>query len=127
MLNTSPWEGAVCRAMKVGKEEIMGCLAAVEASREQFVHCLPMRSISLWMTSRSSVASGKHRRSVIGHPAFRNGTAHSERGLYGHESCVRSSADLVPRAGRNPPERVVVSYKRLGHFRVAPGSRITRK
>jgi len=31
MLNTSPWEGAVCRAMKVGKEEIMGCLAAVEA------------------------------------------------------------------------------------------------
>jgi uncharacterized pyridoxal phosphate-dependent enzyme len=26
-----PWEGAVCRAMKVGKEEIMGLLAAVEA------------------------------------------------------------------------------------------------
>ena len=24
MLNTSPWEGAVCRAMKVGKEEIIG-------------------------------------------------------------------------------------------------------
>jgi seryl-tRNA(Sec) selenium transferase len=31
MANTSPWEGAVCRAMKVGKEEVMGCLAAVEA------------------------------------------------------------------------------------------------
>jgi uncharacterized pyridoxal phosphate-dependent enzyme len=31
MLNTSPWEGAVCRGMKVGKEEVMGCLAAVEA------------------------------------------------------------------------------------------------
>jgi L-seryl-tRNA(Ser) seleniumtransferase len=31
MLNTSPWEGSVCRPMKVGKEEIMGCLAAVEA------------------------------------------------------------------------------------------------
>ena len=31
MLNTSPWEGAVCRPMKVGKEEIMGILAAVEA------------------------------------------------------------------------------------------------
>jgi uncharacterized pyridoxal phosphate-dependent enzyme len=30
MLNTSPWEGAVCRAMKVGKEEIIGLLAAVE-------------------------------------------------------------------------------------------------
>lgn len=30
MLNTSPWEGAVCRAMKVGKEEIMGCLVAIE-------------------------------------------------------------------------------------------------
>ena len=31
MLNSSPWEGAVCRPMKVGKEEIMGGLAAVEA------------------------------------------------------------------------------------------------
>jgi L-seryl-tRNA(Ser) seleniumtransferase len=31
MLNTSPWEGAVCRPMKVGKEEVMGMLAAVEA------------------------------------------------------------------------------------------------
>jgi uncharacterized pyridoxal phosphate-dependent enzyme len=30
MANSCPWEGAVCRAMKVGKEEIMGCLAAVE-------------------------------------------------------------------------------------------------
>ncbi|MGE5647005.1 MAG: aminotransferase class V-fold PLP-dependent enzyme [Acidobacteriota bacterium] len=30
LANYSPWEGAVCRAMKVGKEEIMGCLAAVE-------------------------------------------------------------------------------------------------
>jgi uncharacterized pyridoxal phosphate-dependent enzyme len=26
-----PWEGAVCRSMKVGKEEVMGLLAAVEA------------------------------------------------------------------------------------------------
>ncbi len=31
MLNTSPWEGAVCRPTKVGKEEVMGALAAVEA------------------------------------------------------------------------------------------------
>jgi L-seryl-tRNA(Ser) seleniumtransferase len=31
LANTSPWEGAVCRPMKVGKEEIMGRLAAVEA------------------------------------------------------------------------------------------------
>ncbi len=30
MRNTSPWEGAVCRAMKVGKEEIIGILTAVE-------------------------------------------------------------------------------------------------
>jgi len=30
MLNTSPWEGAVCRAMKVGKEEIVGLITAVE-------------------------------------------------------------------------------------------------
>src|SRR5437870_8565960 len=28
--NTSPYEGAVCRPMKVGKEEIMGCLTAIE-------------------------------------------------------------------------------------------------
>ncbi len=31
LANCNPWEGAVCRAMKVGKEEIMGVLAAVEA------------------------------------------------------------------------------------------------
>lgn len=30
MLNTNPWEGSVCRAMKVGKEEIIGLLTAVE-------------------------------------------------------------------------------------------------
>jgi uncharacterized pyridoxal phosphate-dependent enzyme len=28
--NCSPWEGAVCRSMKVGKEEIIGMLAAIE-------------------------------------------------------------------------------------------------
>jgi uncharacterized pyridoxal phosphate-dependent enzyme len=28
--NSAPWEGAVCRPMKVGKEEVIGCLAAVE-------------------------------------------------------------------------------------------------
>jgi L-seryl-tRNA(Ser) seleniumtransferase len=28
--NSSPWEGAVCRPMKVGKEEIMGILAAID-------------------------------------------------------------------------------------------------
>ena len=31
LANCSPWEGAVCRAMKVGKEEMIGLLAAVEA------------------------------------------------------------------------------------------------
>ncbi|HEV2491955.1 MAG TPA: aminotransferase class V-fold PLP-dependent enzyme [Terriglobia bacterium] len=31
LLNTNPWEGAVCRPMKVGKEEMVGCMAAVEA------------------------------------------------------------------------------------------------
>ena len=30
LANSSPVEGAVCRAMKVGREEIVGCLAAVE-------------------------------------------------------------------------------------------------
>src|SRR3984885_6502453 len=32
LANSNPWEGAVCRPMKVGKEEIMGCLAAIEAA-----------------------------------------------------------------------------------------------
>ena len=31
LANCSPWEGAVCRSMKVGKEEIIGLLTAVEA------------------------------------------------------------------------------------------------
>jgi seryl-tRNA(Sec) selenium transferase len=30
LANSSPWEGAVCRAMKVGKEEIIGVLAAID-------------------------------------------------------------------------------------------------
>src|SRR6185437_4947629 len=30
LANSDPWEGAVCRPMKVGKEEIMGCLAALD-------------------------------------------------------------------------------------------------
>jgi L-seryl-tRNA(Ser) seleniumtransferase len=30
LYNSSPWEGAVCRAMKVGKEEMMGMLSAIE-------------------------------------------------------------------------------------------------
>jgi uncharacterized pyridoxal phosphate-dependent enzyme len=30
LLNTSPYEGAVCRPMKVGKEEVIGCLTAIE-------------------------------------------------------------------------------------------------
>ena len=30
LANTCPWEGSVCRAMKVGKEEIMGILAGVD-------------------------------------------------------------------------------------------------
>ena len=30
LLNSSPREGAVCRPMKVGKEEVIGCLAALE-------------------------------------------------------------------------------------------------
>jgi uncharacterized pyridoxal phosphate-dependent enzyme len=30
LYNSSPWEGAVCRAMKVGKEEIIGVLAAID-------------------------------------------------------------------------------------------------
>jgi uncharacterized pyridoxal phosphate-dependent enzyme len=28
--NSNPWEGAVCRPMKVGKEEVIGCLTAVD-------------------------------------------------------------------------------------------------
>jgi L-seryl-tRNA(Ser) seleniumtransferase len=40
LANCSPWEGAVCRAMKVGKEEIMGCLAAVEAWKKKDLSAL---------------------------------------------------------------------------------------
>ena len=36
----SPWEGAVCRAMKVGKEEIIGILAAVESWTKQDLDAL---------------------------------------------------------------------------------------
>jgi L-seryl-tRNA(Ser) seleniumtransferase len=36
----SPWEGAVCRAMKVGKEEIIGVLAAVESWTKQDLNAL---------------------------------------------------------------------------------------
>lgn len=35
LANSSPWEGAICRPMKVGKEEIMGLLAAVEAWKKK--------------------------------------------------------------------------------------------
>src|SRR5579863_6241681 len=30
IMNSAPWEGAVCRPMKVGKEEMIGCLTALE-------------------------------------------------------------------------------------------------
>jgi len=30
MRNSAPWEGAVCRPMKVGKEEVIGCITAIE-------------------------------------------------------------------------------------------------
>jgi uncharacterized pyridoxal phosphate-dependent enzyme len=40
LANCSPWEGAVCRAMKVGKEEIIGMLAAVEAWQRIDVNAL---------------------------------------------------------------------------------------
>jgi L-seryl-tRNA(Ser) seleniumtransferase len=40
LANYNPWEGAVCRPMKVGKEEIMGCLAAVEAWMKKDLNAL---------------------------------------------------------------------------------------
>ncbi len=40
LANSSPWEGSVCRPMKVGKEEIMGCLAAVEAWKKRDLEAL---------------------------------------------------------------------------------------
>ena len=40
LANSSPWEGAVCRPMKVGKEEIMGLLAAVEAWKRMDLQAL---------------------------------------------------------------------------------------
>jgi len=35
LAQSCPWEGAVCRPMKVGKEEIMGVLAALEAWKKR--------------------------------------------------------------------------------------------
>ena len=40
LANCCPWEGAVCRAMKVGKEEIIGCLTAVEAWKKKDLNAL---------------------------------------------------------------------------------------
>jgi L-seryl-tRNA(Ser) seleniumtransferase len=40
LANSCPYEGAVCRALKVGKEEIMGCLAAVEAWKKKDLNAL---------------------------------------------------------------------------------------
>src|ERR1043165_3594047 len=40
LANCCPYEGAVCRALKVGKEEIMGCLAAVEAWKKKDLNAL---------------------------------------------------------------------------------------
>ncbi len=40
LANSCPWEGAICRPMKVGKEEIMGCLAAVEAWMKKDLNAL---------------------------------------------------------------------------------------
>ena len=51
----------------------------------------------VWIVSpfeRTACGDGHVLTYPIGHPAFRNGTARSERGLYGHESCVRSSAKI---------------------------------
>jgi uncharacterized pyridoxal phosphate-dependent enzyme len=40
LAQSSPWEGAVCRPMKVGKEEIIGVLAAVESWTKQDLNAL---------------------------------------------------------------------------------------
>lgn len=52
LANSSPWEGAVCRPMKVGKEEIMGCLAAVEAWQKRDLSALDRE----WKTRVERVA-----------------------------------------------------------------------
>jgi L-seryl-tRNA(Ser) seleniumtransferase len=40
MRNTSPWEGAVCRPMKVGKEEVIGLLTAIEVWMKKDLNAL---------------------------------------------------------------------------------------
>ena len=40
LANTNPWEGAICRPMKVGKEEIIGCLAALETWLKMDINAL---------------------------------------------------------------------------------------
>jgi seryl-tRNA(Sec) selenium transferase len=40
LANCCPWKRAVCRAMKFEKEDIMGCLAAVEARKKKDLNAL---------------------------------------------------------------------------------------
>jgi uncharacterized pyridoxal phosphate-dependent enzyme len=50
--NSAPWEGAVCRPMKVGKEEVIGCLTAVET----WLKIDPKKLYSEWNTRVDRIA-----------------------------------------------------------------------
>lgn len=50
--NGSPYEGSICRPMKVGKEEILGCLAAVEWSSKRDYHA----DCKVWESRLNTIA-----------------------------------------------------------------------
>jgi L-seryl-tRNA(Ser) seleniumtransferase len=60
--NGSPYEGSICRPMKVGKEEIIGVLAAVEWSskRDYAADCKIWRSRLQYIVDELSVVPGVH-------------------------------------------------------------------
>ena len=55
--NSPPWEGAVCRPMKVGKEEIMGVLAAVDYWSTADLTALNKE----WQARVERIEAGRHR------------------------------------------------------------------
>ena len=62
MLNGSPYEGTICRPMKVGKEEIIGALAAVEWSsqRDYKADCQVWQSRMQYIVDELAAVPGVH-------------------------------------------------------------------
>jgi L-seryl-tRNA(Ser) seleniumtransferase len=126
----SPWEGAVCRAMKVGKEEIVGVLTAVETwstldlaslnrqwSRRveriaKLVETVPGVQTNIKIPRWQQLP---HSYRVVGQEAFKFTVADCDRELRAGEPRIEvltsSNPSFVPaayegmQAGRKPTER----------------------